>query len=75
VCFKNTIYGLRQALGEVDFSLGAAAIEARYDGQDAILCNSLDGVRARIDAIEAERSVRELTARLQEMEAHGHDGQ
>lgn len=73
VCFKNTIYGLRQALGEVDFSMGDAAIEARYDDQDAILCDSLEGVRARIDAVEAERAVRELTARLQELEEHSNN--
>jgi predicted O-methyltransferase YrrM len=73
VCCKDTIYGLRQSLGEVDLSVGVAALQSQYDDQDAIICNSLDGVKARIDAIEAERAVRELTERLRELDEHSNN--
>ena len=70
VRFKSNVYGLRQSLGEVDLSLGDAAIGARHSPQDAIIGDSLGEVIARIDAVEAERTVQELTARLQELEEH-----
>jgi hypothetical protein len=45
--------------------MGADAVFARFGRRDAVTGESLEGVKARIDAIEAERSLEELVVRLQ----------
>ena len=70
VLFKSNVYGFRLSLGKVDLSADDAV--KRYGDQDAVIGDSLDGVRARIDAIEAQRAVQELEARLQELENEKH---
>jgi predicted O-methyltransferase YrrM len=68
VRYGARIYGIREALGDVDVLLGDTLLEAQYGGEDVILGDSPDGVKARVDALEAERAVKELASRLQSME-------
>ncbi len=68
VRYGARIYGIREALGDVDVLLGDTLLEAQYGGEDVILGDSPDGVKARVDAMEAERAVKELASRLQSME-------
>ena len=60
----NRVYGTRGSLGDVDVLAGSTVLEARYDDEDVIAGESVDGVKARIDAVQAQRAVRELAARL-----------
>jgi DNA repair exonuclease SbcCD ATPase subunit len=67
--YGSRIYGLRRSLGEVDLLLGEILLEARYGGEDLVIGDSTDGVKARIDALEAERAVQKLSERLQSLES------
>jgi predicted O-methyltransferase YrrM len=71
VRLKRSFYGLRQTLGVVDAAVGDAVLAARYRPDDVIIGDSPQAVKARIDAVEAERTVDELTARLQELNESG----
>ncbi len=68
VRYGRWIYGIRDTLGDVDVLLGDTLLEAQYGGEDLIIGESPDGVKARVDALEAERRVQELSARLDEVE-------
>lgn len=68
VRYGGRIYGIRDALGDVDVLLGDMLLEAQYGGEDLIIGESPDGIKARVDALEAERRVQELSARLDEVE-------
>jgi len=52
VRFKCNVYALRKSLGLVDLS--ADDDVSRYGSQDALIGDSLEGVKARIDAIETQ---------------------
>jgi predicted O-methyltransferase YrrM len=64
----NRFYGIRGSLGDVDVLAGSTVLEARFGDEDVIAGECADGVKARIDAVRAERAVRELTDRLNEPE-------
>ena len=64
----NRIFAVRQTLGDVNVLVENSVLEAHYAGEDVIAGESLDGVKARIDALHAEQTVRELTARLEKLD-------
>lgn len=66
VRFRTDCFGLRQSLGPMDVSLDPE-ITARYGPHDCVRCESVEGVKARIDAIEAERAFECLVTRLREL--------
>jgi len=66
VRFNSDVFGLRLTLGEVDLSVGGA-MKSQYDDEDAIVGNSLDAVKTRIDAIEAGLALQQPEERLQEL--------
>ena len=67
VRFKTDCYGLRQSLGPVDASIGNDQIEAQYAREDAVRGDSLESVKAQIDAIEVQRAYDWLVMRLQNL--------
>ena len=67
----NRVFGIRQSLGDVDIVAASSVLEAHYSREDVIAGDSLDGVKARIDAICAEQTVRDLAARLKKIENGG----
>jgi predicted O-methyltransferase YrrM len=64
----NRVFGIRGSLGDVDVLASSTVLEAHFGDEDVIAGESADGVKARIDAVRAERAVRDLTARLKELE-------
>jgi hypothetical protein len=47
------VYGLRQTLGEIDWSQGPKALHERYGPRDLVVGESAGEVRARVDVVEA----------------------
>lgn len=63
----HQLYAVRDGYGEPETVMHLIAegqLGSQCDGDNVILGFSLDGVRARIDALHAEIAVRELTGRL-----------
>lgn len=65
VCLNDQVFGLRRTLGPVDVGPGGRSAWAQFSPQDAILGKSLEEVKARIDAVEAELAIHDLTGHLQ----------
>lgn len=65
---EGRIYGLRQTLGEINVTIGDAVLRERYCGDDLIISSGSDEILARIDTLELEGVVRELSGRLAESE-------
>ena len=60
VTYGRHVFGFRQSLGEIDIKIGLEKLQKRYSAEDMIVCDSVDGVRARIDSIESVRLTRKL---------------
>jgi predicted O-methyltransferase YrrM len=52
VRFQNKMYGLRQAIGEVDVTSGEDALRNRYSHRDLLIGTSVDEIKTRIDILE-----------------------
>lgn len=64
VRYRGRIYGLRQALGEIDLAQSDLGEMNQLCTADAVLGDSPAEVKARIDAIEAQRALLDLKARI-----------
>ena len=62
VRYRGIVYGIRQSLGPLN--IRDEDLRQRYTSEDVIIGETIGEVQARIDAIEAQRVVAELTSRL-----------
>jgi hypothetical protein len=65
VRLHDQVYGLRQSLGPIDVAPGREGSSVHFGTEDAVVGKSLDEVKARIDAVEAELVIRDLTKQVQ----------
>ena len=66
VKLKDSVYGLRQSIGEVDLSLGEHALLERYSEQDLVAGTSVDGIKARIDCVELSRDFHHVAQNIKD---------
>lgn len=66
VSYDGVFFGLRQTLGEVDFSIDPREFVGRYPSDDIAVCASLTELRMEIDGLSTAQRVRKDTARVHE---------
>ncbi len=62
VSCAGRIYALSQDLGEIDVKVGPKALVERYDAEQLIVADSMEGARARIEVIGLAKRVAALEA-------------
>jgi predicted O-methyltransferase YrrM len=65
VIFQNKMYGLRQAIGHVDVTVGEHALCSQYSHRDLVIGTAVDEIKTRIDSLEMSEEMLQRMGCLQ----------